>query len=418
MQTIMKLDDLTTTDQLRDFLSGTQAVAFSVLGDKDASYRWIQGELVRFRYLTSARPDKGVVIRYLMKVSGYSRQQITRLVTQYRDTGQLKRRQRTVAGFVSRYTTEDIRLLAVMDERHETPCGPAVKKLCERAYRVFGQVEYERLATISVSHLYNLRQTTTYSRQRRHFEKTRPKVSSIGERRKPRPNGKPGFIRIDTVHQGDQDKQKGVYHINAVDEQTQFEVVCGVEKISELYLIPGLEEMLEAFPFTLLGFHSDNGSEYINGQVAELLDKLCIEFTKSRSRHSNDNALAESKNAAVVRKQFGYSHIPQRWAPLINEFNRQHLNPYLNFHRPCFFPETRTDAKGKERKVYRYENLMTPYDKLKSLPDAKDYLKPGVTFEILDAVALQISDNQAAEQLQKARQKLFKIIHGQKLRAG
>jgi transposase InsO family protein len=274
------------------------------------------------------------------------------------------------------------------------------------------------LATISVSHLYNLRQTTVYTRQRRHFEKTRPKVSSIGERRKPRPNGKPGYIRIDTVHQGDQDKQKGVYHINAVDEETQFEVVCSVEKISELYLIPGLEEMLGAFPFTLLGFHSDNGSEYINGQVAELLDKLCIEFTKSRSRHSNDNALAESKNAAVVRKQFGYSHIPQRWAPLINEFNRQHLNPYLNFHRPCFFPETRTDAKGKERKVYRYENLMTPYDKLKSLPDAKDYLKPGVTFEILDAVALQISDNQAAEQLQKARQKLFKIIHGQTLRAG
>ena len=418
MQTIMKLDDLTTTDQLRDFLSGTQAVAFSVLGDKDASYRWIQGELVRFRYLSSARPDKGVVIRYLMKVSGYSRQQITRLVTQYRDTGQLKRRQRTVAGFVSRYTTEDIQLLAAMDERHETPCGPAVKKLCERAYRVFGQVEYERLATISVSHLYNLRQTTTYTRQRRHFEKTRPKVSSIGERRKPRPNGKPGYIRIDTVHQGDQDKQKGVYHINAVDEETQFEVVCSVEKINELYLIPGLEEMLEAFPFTLLGFHSDNGSEYINSQVADLLDKLCIEFTKSRSRHSNDNALAESKNAAVVRKQFGYSHIPQRWAPLINEFNRQHLNPYLNFHRPCFFPETRTDAKGKERKVYRYENLMTPYDKFKSLPDSKDYLKPGVTFEILDAVALQISDNQAAEQLQKARQKLFKIIHGQTLRAG
>lgn len=414
----MKLDDLTTTDQLRDFLSGTQAVAFSVLGDKDASYRWIQGELVRFRYLSSARPDKGVVIRYLMKVSGYSRQQITRLVTQYRDTGQLKRRQRTVAGFVSRYTTEDIQLLAAMDERHETPCGPAVKKLCERAYRVFGQVEYERLATISVSHLYNLRQTTTYTRQRRHFEKTRPKVSSIGERRKPRPNGKPGYIRIDTVHQGDQDKQKGVYHINAVDEETQFEVVCSVEKISELYLIPGLEEMLEAFPFTLLGFHSDNGSEYINSQIADLLDKLCIEFTKSRSRHSNDNALAESKNAAVVRKQFGYSHIPQRWAPLINEFNRQHLNPYLNFHRPCFFPETRTDAKGKERKVYRYENLMTPYDKFKSLPDSKDYLKPGVTFEILDAVALQISDNQAAEQLQKARQKLFKIIHGQTLRAG
>lgn len=418
MKTIMKLDDLTTLDQLRDFLSGTQAVLFSVIGDKGTGYRWIQGELVRFRYLSCSRTDKGVMIRYLMKVSGYSRQQITRLVRQYRDTGRLERRQRTVAGFTRRYTLEDIRLLAAMDERHRTPCGPAMKKLCERAYGVFGETAYERLATISVSHLYNLRQSTAYTRQRRHFEKTRPKASPIGERRKPRPNGKPGYIRIDTVHQGDQDKQKGVYHINAVDEVTQFEVVCSVEKISERYLIPALGQMLDAFPFRLLGFHSDNGSEYINNQVASLLDKLRIEFTKSRSRHSNDNALAESKNAAVVRKQFGYDHIPQRWAARINDFNRDHLNPYLNFHRPCFFPETRTDAKGKERKVYRYQNLMTPYDKLKSLPGAKDCLKPGVTFEILDTVALQISDNQAAEQLQKARRKLFKTIHGQTLRTG
>ena len=204
----------------------------------------------------------------------------------------------------------------------------------------------------------------------------------------------------------------------AVGEVTQFEVVCSVEKISECHLIPALEQMLDAFPFTLLGFHSDSGSEYINSRVAGPLDKLRIEFTNSRSRHSNDNALAESKNAAVVRKQFGYSHIPQRWAPLINDFNREHLKPYLNFHRSCFFPETRTDAKGKERKVYRYENLMTPYYRLKSLPGAKGCLKPGVTFAILDAVALQISVNQAAKQLQKARQKLFKIIHGLPLRTG
>lgn len=418
MKTIMKLEDLTTIEQLTDFLSGTQAVAFSVISDKDACYRWIQGELVKFHYLTLCRADKGVVLRYLMKISGYSRQQLTRLVAQYRQTGRLQRRQRTVSGFTPKYTEQDIRLLAAMDERHETPCGPAVKKLCERACEVFGQSEYTALASISVSHLYNLRKSTPYTRQRRHFEKTRPKASSIGERRKPRPDGKPGYIRIDTVHQGDLDKQKGVYHINAVDEVTQFEVVCSVEKISERYLIPALEQMLDAFPFTLLGFHSDNGSEYINKRVADLLEKLRIEFTKSRSRHSNDNALAESKNAAVVRKQFGYSHIPQRWAPLINDFNQQYLNPYLNYHRPCFFPETRTDHKGKQRKVYRYENLMTPYDKLKSLPNAKDYLKSGISFEILDKAAHQISDNQAADQLQKARQKLFKTIHGQVLKTG
>jgi len=418
MKTIMKLEDLTTIEQLEDFLSGTQAVAFSVVSDKDACYRWIQGELVKFRYLKLSRQRKGVVIRYLMKISGYSRQQLTRLITQYRKTGRIRRRQRTVSGFKLKYSEQDIRLLAAMDERHDTPCGPAVKKLCERACEVFGQTEYTRLALISVSHLYNLRKSITYTRQRRHFEKTQPKPSKIGERRKPQPNGKPGYIRIDTVHQGDLDKQKGVYHINAVDEVTQFEVMFTVEKISERYLIPALDQLLETFPFTVLGFHSDNGSEYINKRVAKLLEKLRIEFTKSRSRHSNDNALAEGKNGAVVRKLFGYGHIPQHWAPLINDFNQQYLNPYLNFHRPCFFPETRTDDKGKQRKIYRYENMMTPYDKLKSLPNAKDYLKPGVSFEILDKLAHQISDNQAADQLQKARRKLFKTIHGRTLNTG
>ena len=418
MHTIMKLKDLKTIEQLIDFLSGTHAVAFTVISGKYACYRWIQRELVRFHYLNRPRSAKGVIIQYLMKVSGYSRQQLTRLIAQYRKTGRLQHRQRTVAGFKKKYTEKDIRLLAKMDERHNTPCGPAMKKLCERACQIYGEAEYTALANISVSHLYNLRKSTSYVRQRCHFEKTRPKPSNIGERRKPHPDGRPGYIRIDTVHQGDLDKQKGVYHINAIDEVTQFEVVCSVEKISERFLIPVLEQLLEAFPFILLNFHSDNGSEYINKQVAALLEKLRIEFTKSRSRHSNDNALAESKNASVVRKILGYSHIPQRWAPLINQFNQQHLNPYINYHRPCFFALTLTDEKGKQRKVYPYEDMMTPFDKLKSLPNAKSYLKPGISFEILNQIAHAMSDNQAADQLQKARQKLFKTIHGQSLKTG
>lgn len=294
----------------------------------------------------------------------------------------------------------------------------ALKKLCERAWQVYGETDYTVLANISVSHLYNLRKSTPYKRQRRHFDKTCAKVSSIGERRKPQPNGKPGYIRIDTVHQGDLDKKKGVYHINAVDEITQFEVVCTVEKISELYLIPALQQLLDTFPFHVLGFHSDNGSEYINRRVAELLEKLRIEFTKSRSRQTNDNALAESKNGAVVRKLFGYAHIAQRWAPLINEFNHQHLNPYVNFHRPCFYPDIYIDAKGKQRKRYPYKNMMTPYDKLKSLPNAKEYLKPEVNFEILEKLAHQLSDNQAADSLQSARQTLFRTIDGRSQGAG
>ena len=189
------------------------------------------------------------------------------------------------------------------------------------------------------------------------------------------------------------------------------EMVVSVEKISERYLMPALEQLLDDFPFVIQGFHSDNGSEYINKQVAKLLEKLRAEFTKSRSRQTNNNALAESKNGHVVRKIFGHDHIPQRWAPQINVFNRQHLNPYVNYHCPCLFPEMITDSKGKQRKRYPYDALMTPYEKLKSLPKAAAYLKPGLRFEILDTIAHEQSDNEAADQLQKARRQLFKLIH-------
>jgi len=285
----MKLEELKTIEQLTQFLNGTQAVIFKLDTVKTERYQWIQHELIRFQYSQLSKADKGVVIRYLAKVSRYSRQQITRLIKQYRDTGHIKYSPATTSGFQGKYTSKDIRLIAQMDELHDTPCGQAIKKLCERAHNIFGDADYEPLSKISVSHLYNLRKSKTYTRIRRYFEKTKPRNSSIGERRKPQANGEPGHIRIDTVHQGDQDKRKGVYHINAVDEVTQFEIVCTVEKISEHYLIPVLQSILEFFPFKVISFHSDNGSEYINQNVAKLLKKLFIEFTKSRPRHSNES---------------------------------------------------------------------------------------------------------------------------------
>ena len=216
---------------------------------------------------------------------------------------------------------------------------------------------------------------------------------------------------MDSVHQGDLDGIKGVYHINAVDCVTQYEGVATCEKISEAFLLPVLEALLLSFPFVIHGFHSDNGSEYINKRVAKLLNKLLIEEqTKSRSRHSNDNAQAESKNCAIVRKHLGYSHIPQCFAALVNAFCRDYLNPYINFHRPCLFAETITDAKGRQRKRYPYKLMMTPYEKLKSLPEAQQYLKHDITFKQLDAQADEISDNEAAQRLNDARAILFKTI--------
>ena len=401
---------LQTLAQVKALLDGTTEVAFRV--PKTERYRFIERVLKRFGYAPHSRADKGILLRYIERMTGLSRQQVTRLVQQYRRDGKLTKRQVSAPmhGFTRRFTVTDVALLAEMDVLHSTLSGPATKKLMERALLVFGDARFERLAGISVSHLYNLRGGKQYQNKRRHWTKTRSTGVPISQRRAPQPKGAPGYIRIDSVHQGDQDGVKGVYHINAVDCVTQFQLVATCEKISEAYLLPVIRQLLDEFPFVILGFHSDNGSEYINYRVAKLLEKLRVEFTKSRPRHSNDNALAESKNGAVIRKHLGYAHIPQHCASLVNAFCADFLNPYVNFHRPCFFPETITDAKGKERKRYRYEEMKTPYEKLKSLHDASDHLKPDVTFKKLDVQATKMSDNDAAMTMNNARKKLFKDI--------
>ena len=406
----MNDEQLRTLADLEAFLNGTVAMNFTVAADE--RYEFIARTVRRFGYGRLKRAAKSVVLRFLERVSGYSRQQLSRLVKRGCERRQLvKRYQSSATGFARIYTSADVLLLAHTDTLHGTLSGLATKKLMERAYGIFGDSRYQRLATISVAHLYNLRQRPNYQHQRQVWTKTRPTAVPIGERRAPTPNNRPGYLRIDSVHQGDLDGIKGVYHINAVDCVTQYEGVATCEKISEAFLIPVLEALLQSFPFQILGFHSDNGSEYINKFVAKLLNKLLIEEqTKSRSRHCNDNAQAESKNGAIVRKHLGYSHIPQCFAAPVNAFCSDYLNPYINFHRPCLFAETITDAKGRQRKRYPYKLMMTPYEKLKALPVPEQYLKPGITFQQLDAQASAISDNEAAQRLNDARTILFKTI--------
>jgi transposase InsO family protein len=334
---------LNTVAQLRAFLEGTLEVQFCPLHDDTQRYAFIGALLKRLRYAQLRRADKGVVLRYLERTTGYSRQQLTRLVGRARNGSVLAKRYRVPAhGFARKFSPIDVALLAETDALHATLSGPATVHLLRRAYTLYGDPRYQRLAALSVSHLYNLRAQAGYRAKRGVWTKTKGASVAIGQRRAPVPEGRAGFIRIDSVHQGDFDGLKGVYHINAVDCVTQFELVATCERISEAYLLPVLEQLLEDFPFTILGFHADNGSEYINHTVAKLLKKLHIELTKSRPRTSNDNALAETKNAAIVRKHLGYAHIPQRWATQVNAFCRQFLNPYVNFcHRRINTPRNR-----------------------------------------------------------------------------
>ena len=384
----LQTERLRTVEQIRGFLDGNGEVGFTPL-DRDEAYGFMRRTLVRLDYDALGRAGKGTVREFLGKATGLSRAQVTRLIGQYRTTGRVEDRRAANSGrsFQRVYTAADIRLLAVADEIGGQLCGPAACEVLRRQYEVFGDTRFERLSRLSPSHLYNLRRSKTYRARRTTVEHTRPTTVRIGERRRPDPGGKPGYVRVDTVHQGDRNGVKGVYDINLIDEVTQFEHVGAVAGIAETFLVPVLQEMLVSLPFVVLGFHADNGSEYVNRQVAAMLNKLHVpDFTKSRARRSNDNALVEGKNASVVRKWLGHDHIPQRFAPQVNAFARDVLSPYLNFHHPCLFATEVRDAKGKVRRRYRRQDVATPYEKLKSLPNAERFLKPGVTFADLDVV--------------------------------
>ena len=400
----MEATERLSLEQIQAFLESSGEVGFK--GQRRGEvYSWVNQTLRQQGYEELKRSGRGWVRRYMEKMTGLSRAQTTRLITMYLRGEEVKPQPYRRRRFTQVYRREDIALLAGIDEAHQTLSGPATKKLLHRACYNFDDGRYRNLAGISVAQLYRLRGSRAYRERRIQYQATRPTPVSIGERRKPAPRGRPGYIRIDTVHQGDQDGVKGVYHINAVDEVTQWEVVAAVEQISEAFLLPVLAAILAQFPFRIRGFHSDNGSEFINHMVAKLLNKLLIEQTKSRPRHSNDNGLAESKNGAIVRKHMGYTHIGTAHAQAIADFYQEHFNPYLNFHRPCGVPELEVNAKGKEKRVYRW--YATPWEILRQLPDVASHLKADVTIAELDQQARAKSDTQAAEQMQAAKRKLF-----------
>ena len=402
-----------TLDDIRSFLDGNVAADITPR-DRKTAYAFVERTLVRFRYhIGLSRAGKGLVRAFLAKVTGYSDAQLTRLIAQQRRTGHIRdhRLRPPSRPFATVYTTADALLLAEVDEALGQLSGPATKRALWRMYHVFGDKRFERLAEISNGHIYNLRGRRAYRSARTTFRATRGTISSIGKRRRPRPEGRPGFVRVDTVHSGDRDGEKGAYVINMVDEVTQFQQRAVVPRITEHFMVPVLVALVGALPFRVLGFHADNGSEYVNHRVAAMLNKLHIEeFTKSRPRRSNDNALVESKNGNVVRRWLGHSHIPEHLAPQANAFLRDFLSPFLNHHRACLFAVEVEAEGGRRRRKYPQELVMTPYEKLRSLPGADGFLKPGITFEQLDAAAHAATDLEAAQEVQRARKALFRLV--------
>ena len=399
--------------QIEEFLNTNKksGLKFEIISTKH-KYEFISQTLWDVKYRMLAKTKKHIVLKYLKYFTKYSKSHLKRLANKWRSGTLAYNPSKNRNKFSRKYFPTDIALLIKTDIAHGCLNGKTTKKILEREYRLFKKAEYAKISNISVGHIYNIRNSNRQysSSNAMYFKGTKTAETNIGIRQKPQPDGKPGYLRIDTVHQGDLSGNKGVYHINMVDEATQYELIATVEKITEQYLKPVVVELLKLFPFVIYEFHSDNGSEYINRWAAKLLNKIHIELTKSRSRHSNDNALVESKNGSIIRKMYGKNYIDKKWAKKINEFNKKYFNVYLNYHRPCAFAIDKQDKKGKIKKIYLSSGYQTPYERLKRLTGAQEYLKNGIAFKELDKSAYEKSDNEFAEEMNKAKSKIFKKI--------
>lgn len=408
MKIIMKNTHINSIKEVEEFLQGNHKISFLISSRKE-KYKLINNVLFKFKYGKLNKKEKGFVKKYLVKLTGYTESHTKKLIKQWLDNksrlvyAETKNRNK----FKKKYYPADIDLLIKTDSAHRCVNGNATKKIMEREFNIFGDSKYKNISEISISHLYNIRKDNRQynSSEAMHYTRTQAIQVNIGERRKPQPEGKCGYLRIDTVHQGDKDKKKGVYHINVVDEVTQWETVGCIEGISEFFLEPLLLDLLKQFPYEIINFHSDNGSEYINKTVEKILNDLMIKQTKSRSRRSVDNALVEGKNGSVIRKHIGRNYIHKKYAKEINGFYKKYFNSYLNYHRVCAFPVDTVDKKGKIKRTYPRDNYMTPYDKLKLLKEV--VLKEDTSFEILDKIAYDKSDNEFAEEMKEVKNKLF-----------
>ena len=246
----MNDDHLVSMAQLKELVKLKNSAKFKSNSSKVETYEWVGTTLGKFRYFSLKKKDRSIVKKYVINMTGYSEGAIDKLISRKKKYGRIFVKERTQNNFQKFYEGKDIELLAEVSNVTLNQNGYALKEMCKSMYVDFNDLRFEKLSKISVSHLYNLKKTNVYGTKSLFYTKTNPVQRDIGVRAKPQPYGKPGYLRIDSVHQGDLDKEKGVYHINLVDEVTQMEYVICVEGISEYFLLPLLRELISSTRIT------------------------------------------------------------------------------------------------------------------------------------------------------------------------
>ena len=386
-------------EQIKNLLN-VENLDIGIDNSKDA-YTWINSLLRNVRYNSLPKKDKHYVILYISKVLDLSVERTRHLASLWCKKGNIEYKKYKRSHIYRKYSIDDITLLLDTFNIHKVN-GNAVKKILQDEYQIYGRKEYSNISNISGGYIYTLLKD-----KYRNLSKTKSIRSDIGIREPLRKDGKPGHLSIDTVHQKENNQFKEFYYINIVDFHTQWQLIYVVKQISEKYLLPVLQDMLQKFPFKIIEIHSDNGFEYINHKVSDILLRLHIKQLKSRPYKSEDNGQIETKNT-IIRKEMGYFPMPEKYIQPLSIFFSKYYNDYLNYHHPCAYPTLTKDNKGRIRRKYIQSNYMTPYQKLKEIDPKGITLQKGISFKDMDKKELQYSHNEYIKIVEKEKNKILK----------
>ncbi len=375
--------------------------------DKSEGRKWLE-KLLRFHnYFKLSKKEKGTIIDYASIVLCLSQDRVKKLCSIWHNTGRIERQKYKRTHSHNKYTREDIALVYETRDLHQTN-GNAIKKILVDEYIIYRDTSYINIKDISVSYIYVLLGKNSHN-----LRGTASINAAIGIRQALSKDGLPGHISIDSVHQKENNEDKELYYINVVDYHTQWQRIYIVTAISQRYLAPVLKDILKYFPFKITEFHSDNGSEFINKVISNILNRMHVKQLKSRSFRSEDNGQVETKNT-IIRKEMGYTPIDSKYIPQLDTFFKDYYDEYLNYHHPCGFPEIKIDDKGRIRKKYKQSDYMTPYQRLKFIDPKGKSLKKEFSFKEMDNIELRYSHNQYMKLVQIQKHEILKDIYSLK----
>jgi hypothetical protein len=363
-------------------------------------------ELLRCRYRTASKKEKGVILDEFVKTTGYSRKHATALLNGKRNH---------VKGTIQRprsklYGDGLIPPLVALSDLFGGACSKLLRaamdtelsRLYESGFLQVSPQIYDKLMQISPASIDRL-----LAGRRAQHRKSRSftKPGTLLKHQIPIrtwadwTEDKPGFCEMDLVDHSGGAIIRGADHawtLCFTDVKTAWTECVASQNKAQVHVFDAICRARQRLPFPLLGIDSDNGSEFINDQLYRYSVQERITFTRGRAGKKNDNAYAEQKNWSVVRRAVGYYRYdtPEQLDLLNRLYAVMHF--YTNFFLPVMKLKEKTRIGSRVKKTY--DNPQTPYARTLSSPDVSEEQKALLreTYVLLDLVQLrqQIDDLQ------------------------